>query len=212
MIDPTLLAFAGVAFGLTVAPGANTLLVIRSSLLGGQRAGIWTAFGGCIALFCHALLSGLGLSVILVSSAAAFEIVKSIGAGYLIYLGVKTVRRAWSQQPIDLTDVQAKVLPNKNARQSFLDGLINSLFTPETAIFYLAAVPQFIQPGESVMLKSFLLMSIHFSVRLIWYSLLSLFVSRIRGMLTRKHVQKGIETVTGTLLIIFGVRLLTSRR
>ncbi|MFN8372761.1 MAG: LysE family translocator [Anaerolineae bacterium] len=212
MIDPSLLAFAGVAFGLTVAPGPNTLLVIRSSMLGGQRAGIWTAFGGCIALFCHALFSGFGLSVILVSSAVAFEVVKLIGASYLIYLGVKTLRRAWQHQPLDLLEVQAKVAPNRNARQSFMDGLISSLFTPETAIFYLAAVPQFIQPGESVMLKSFLLMSIHFSVRLLWYSLLSTFVSHIRALLTRKNVQKGIETLTGMLLIGFGIRLLTARR
>lgn len=76
MLDPQVLAFTGVAAVLTLTPGADTLLVLRSALVRGRRAGLLTVLGIATGLFFHATLSALGLSMVLVRSARAFEIVK----------------------------------------------------------------------------------------------------------------------------------------
>src|SRR5258708_16443974 len=90
MFSSQFLAFLGIATILTITPGADTMLVIRNVLARGQRAGYLTGLGVCSGLFIHATLSALGLSFILVRSAALFEAVKLVGACYLIILG------AWS--------------------------------------------------------------------------------------------------------------------
>lgn len=209
-MDTQLIAFAGITLGLTMMPGANMMLVIRNSLSSGQRAGILTALGGGGATFLHALLSALGLSMILVSSTLAFEVVRTIGAGYLIFLGGQSLWRAWHQSSKSL-DVKHIVAPT-TSRQSLIDGFITNLFSPETTIFYLAVAPQFIQPGESVLAKTLLLATIHFTMRLVWYAPVTLFVSHIRAWLNRPQIQRGIDIITGILLVIFGIRLLMSRR
>src|SRR5260221_72838 len=93
MIDSRVLAFTGIAFILTITPGADTMLVLRSVLAYGRRAGLFSALGICNGLLIHATLSALGLSLLLVRSATAFEIVKFAGACYLIFLGVQSLWR-----------------------------------------------------------------------------------------------------------------------
>ena len=88
MLDSSVLAFTGIALLLTITPGPDTMLVMRSVVARGQRAGLLTTIGICSGLFIHASLSAVGLSVILVRSAAAFEIVKLGGAAYLLFLGL----------------------------------------------------------------------------------------------------------------------------
>jgi threonine/homoserine/homoserine lactone efflux protein len=136
--------------------------------------------------------------------------VRTIGAGYLIFLGVQALRRAWQQNPKRLFIENAAITTSQ--RRSLLDGFVTNLFSPETIMFYFATVPQFIQPGEALLAKTLLLASIHFVMRLVWYAPVVLFVVHIRLCLNRPHIQQGIEGATGTLLIAFGVRLLTTRR
>jgi threonine/homoserine/homoserine lactone efflux protein len=87
MFDTQVLAFIGVAFVLTITPGADTMLVLRSVIARGQRAGLLAMLGICSGLFIHATLSALGLSLILVQSGTVFEVVKLLGAAYLIFFG-----------------------------------------------------------------------------------------------------------------------------
>src|SRR5258707_12883027 len=106
LIDPQIIAFAGVALILTLIPGADTMLVIRNVLAHGRRAGILTVLGICSGTIIHATLSALGLSVILVRSAEAFEIVKFVGACYLIFLGAQSlwrvIRKPVTEQSTDI--------------------------------------------------------------------------------------------------------------
>jgi threonine/homoserine/homoserine lactone efflux protein len=85
IIDHQIIAFAGIAALLTITPGQDTVLVIRNVMAQGQRAGLLTTFGICCGLFVHATLSAAGLSLILLKSATAFEVVKLLGAAYLIW-------------------------------------------------------------------------------------------------------------------------------
>lgn len=204
-MDVSLLNFVGLVIGLTMLPGANTMLVIRNSMRGGRRAGFLIIFGGCVAVLVHASLAALQLSAILVISSAVFEIVRQVGACYLIYLGLRALWKAWKSQTWSPDEGVSQ------RRRALVEGFITNLFSPETTIFYLAAVPQFWQPGEPVFAKTFLLAAIHILVRFAWHGTLTVFVAKIREWLSHRRVQQALESVTGTFLILFGVRLLARR-
>jgi len=214
MIDSQVIAFAGIAALLTVTPGADTMLVIRSVMARGQRAGLMTTLGICCGLFIHAVLSGLGVSLILVRSAMLFEAVKLIGAGYLIYLGAKSLwglRRGAGVMMEEKTTHQTRDV-RRRPWQSFVEGMLNNVLNPKVAVFYLAFLPQFISPGDHVLGKSMLLAGIHWGEGIVWLSLVTLLLGRVRAWLTHPRVRQSIEAVTGTVLIAFGVRLALERR
>src|SRR5205085_3323916 len=94
MIDPQIVSFALAAAVLTVTPGQDTMLVVRNVLRGGRRDGVVTTFGICTGLFMHATLSALGVSILLMQSAMAFQVVKIAGACYLVWLGVRSLTGA----------------------------------------------------------------------------------------------------------------------
>jgi threonine/homoserine/homoserine lactone efflux protein len=208
VVSPQLLAYMGLVAALSITPGATTMLVARSVIERGRHAGFMVILGGSVGMLAHAALSGLGLSLILVQSALLFAVVKWLGALYLVFLGARSVWRAM-RQPSDrlaLLDELSGV-KSRAGRDSFVEGLVTVVLSPEAAVFYLAVVPQFINPGESMLYKSFLLVGIHMVVRLIWYSILTIFVGRITVWLKRPRAQKGLELSSGALLILFGVRV-----
>ena len=212
MIDNQVLAFTGIAAILTVTPGADTLLVMRSVFARGQRAGLLTSLGICSGLFFHATVSAMGLSLILVRSATAFEVVKLLGALYLIYLGGQSLWQAFRHGGRKLSANQRTVQTRKKEWwQSFLEGLLTNVLNPKVAIFYLAFLPQFINPGDPVLAKSLLLAGIHFMLGIAWLSLITIFLDRVRGFLIRPEVQRAIEATTGAILVGFGARLAMER-
>lgn len=214
MIDARVAAFAGVAALLTILPGADTMLVIRTVMARGQRAGLLATVGICCGLFIHATLSALGLSLILVRSAAAYEVVKTIGAGYLVWLGIQSIRRAWHHQPGKIGFIGGAALPTPSTRgrQSLIEGLLSNVLNPKVAIFYLALLPQFIRPGDWVFGKSMLLAGIHWVEGIIWLSAVTIFLGRLRDWIGQPRLTRRIEAAAGTMLIMFGLKLAMDRR
>jgi threonine/homoserine/homoserine lactone efflux protein len=107
-------------------------------------------------VFIHTTLSALGLSLILVRSAMAFEVVKVIGVGYLVWLGIESLKQAFGRQhreSEDLGDADAQPSLAKD-RRSFLEGLLSNVLNPKVVVFYLAFLPQFIGPGDWIFGKS----------------------------------------------------------
>src|SRR5579885_888200 len=159
-----LITFLGVITVLTITPGADTMLVIRNVVARGQRSGYMTALGSCSGVFIHATLSALGLSVILLKSAMIFEIVKLAGACYLILLGGwslwQVIRSGKHPEKATLFDEQAT--QTVSGWRSLREGLLTNVLNPKVAIFYLAFLPQFINRGDPVLLKSLLLAGMHF--------------------------------------------------
>jgi RhtB (resistance to homoserine/threonine) family protein len=188
------------------------MLVMRSVFARGRRAGLLTTLGVCSGLFFHATLSALGLSLILVRSAAAFEVVKLVGACYLIYLGGQSLWQAFRSGARELSPDGGAVAKKKEWWQSFLEGLLTNVLNPKVAIFYLAFLPQFISPGDPVLAKSLLLAGIHAMLGVVWLSLVTMFLGRVRALLARPRVQRTIEAAAGAVLIAFGVRLAMERR
>jgi RhtB (resistance to homoserine/threonine) family protein len=219
MLDPQVLAFAGVAALLTITPGADTMLVMRSVLARGQRAGLLTTLGICAGCLLHAAFSAFGLSLILMRSATAYETVKWLGAGYLVYLGVQSLRAAWrvrAMKPLLPEVAQDEKTDDEFAlaapRRAFVEGLLTNLLNPKVAIFYLAFLPQFLSPGDPVLAKSLLLALIHAVLGVAWLSLITVFLGRMRTLLERPRVKRSIEAAAGTMLILFGLRLALEKR
>ena len=217
-IDLTLITFAIAVAGLTLIPGATTMLVIRRAMLGGSRASLMTIAGGSLGVFVHATIAAMGLAALFQYSEPARVAVRWLGAAYLIWLGAKSLRRAWRGEAL-LTSAVAPDTATSAASTSaatqgaaFAEGLITILLSPETALFYLSALSQFIGPNEWVLGKALLLAAIHASIRIGWYSLIALFVSRLYAVLVRPLVQRSLEGATGALLILFALRTATSRR
>jgi len=214
MFDPRLLVFAGLATVLSMAPGATTILVTRSVITRGQNAGFSVILGGTLGVYGHAALSAFGLSFILLQSLMLFNLIKFLGACYLIFLGLQTIWRAFRRQSDLLSALNGEnnSLNNQDGRKSFIEGLVTIVLSPEALVFYMAVIPQFIRPGESVLWKSFLLATIHALVRFIWYAAFTLFLARMLAWLKRPFVQKGIELSSGLFLILFGIRLALAKK
>jgi RhtB (resistance to homoserine/threonine) family protein len=210
MIDSQVVAFTIVAAALTVAPGADTMLVVRNALRGGRRDGFFTTAGVCTGLYFHALLSALGISVILMHSATAFTVMKIAGAGYLAWLGFNSLRSAahrTAAQP-DISVFRADVTPARCYREGFLTNVLN----PKVAVFYLALLPQFIGPKDPVLLKSLLLTGIHFVQGILWLGTVAYIVDRSRRFFMKPNLRRWLDAACGTLLIGLGLRLAMQRQ
>lgn len=208
MFDSQIITFTGIAALLALTPGADMMLVVRNVLSRGREAGILSTIGICSGLFVHATLSALGLSIILVKSATAFEVVKWAGAGYLIYLGVQSllkIRKYNDSFPNREESLESQY--NDGTRKSFLEGFLTNILNPKVAVFYLAFLPQFIDPGDPVFQKSLLLAAIHAGLGILWLSILSIFLGKIRNFLLHPKIRKILESITGIVLIAFGIRL-----
>jgi threonine/homoserine/homoserine lactone efflux protein len=166
VIDPSLVTFVGIAALLTILPGVDMALVAKVTIQEGKRAALFTSLGISAGLPIHAAASALGLSVILSTSAEAFTIVKIAGAAYLIYLWAQTVRRA--DRPAR-TPAAGSARPGRAPfKGAFVQGFLNNVLNPKVALFYLTFLPQFINPGDNVLLKSLLLAGIHVALGLAW--------------------------------------------
>jgi RhtB (resistance to homoserine/threonine) family protein len=214
LVDPQVLAFTAIAGLLTITPGADTMLVVRNAVARGRRAGLLTTVGCCCGLFVHATLSALGLSLILVRSATSFEIVKLIGAAYLMWLGVQSLRHACRRPERTGGAVNQTWVRGTSAggTRSFIEGLLSNVLNPKVAVFYLAFLPQFMSPGDWVLGKSMVLAGIHCVEGIVWLSLVTLGVARLRSWISQPRVRRSIEASTGAILIAFGVRLAVERR
>ena len=204
LLDPQVLAFALVAAVVTISPGADTLLVVRNALRGGRRDGIVTAFGIGSGLYFHAVLSAIGVSVILAHSAQAFVALKIAGAAYLAWLGFQSlrsgIRGSRAGEPAAGT---AGVPPMR----SFREGLLTNLLNPKVIVFYLALLPQFLSPGDPVLAKSVLLAAIHFVEGLAWLSFVAWAVDRSRRYFLRPALRRWMDSICGAMLIGLGAKL-----
>ena len=185
-------------------------LVARSVLTRGRRAGYVTSVGICTGLWVHAVASALGLSAILMASAALFSAVKLAGALYLVVLGVLSLRTAVSARVSALTVTTAATA--RDGRVAFGEGLLSNLLNPKVALFYLTLLPQFVRPGDPVLARSLLLAGIHVVIGLVWLIIYAYFLGRLGAVLRQPRVRRALEGLTGAVLIGLGARLAWDRR
>ena len=210
MTSETLLTFAAVAAIAILSPGPATLLALRNGSAYGLRAVVWSSLGNVSGLFCVSAATLLGLGVLLKSSALLFGAVKTLGALYLFYIGVRQLlaHRAAPNTGDDAAAAAAAPAAHHLYREAFLIATTN----PKAILFFTALFPQFID-SEAPLLAQFLVltgifMSISFA-SLLSYAFLA---RRARGVLSNPIFARWGNRVVGTVFIAFGAALLTLRR
>jgi threonine/homoserine/homoserine lactone efflux protein len=204
-------AFTVAATLVTISPGPDMALVARRAITDGWRRASVTSAGIVTGLLVHATASALGISVILVRSATAFTVLKIAGACYLVLLGILSFRaaRRSAREPAEPAVGERR---QPSGRTSFAQGFLNNVLNPKPALFYLAFVPQFVQPGDPVFVLTGILVSIHIAISIVWLVLWAWLVGRAGGVLARPRWRATLERVTGTVLIALGLRLATTSR
>jgi RhtB (resistance to homoserine/threonine) family protein len=197
-----LFVVSGILFNL--APGQDTMFIIGRSLTGGQRAGIAAALGIAVGSVFHTLAAALGLSAILATSATAFTVVKLAGAAYLIFLGVQLLRTK-AAAPLELNAASTAT----TSGSAFAQGILNNLLNPKVALFFLALLPQFIDPASTTKTLAFLALGATvIATGTVWCLILAVGAARARGVLMRKPtVRVWIDRATGALFLALGLRL-----
>ena len=196
---------------LTIMPGPNGALILKTVPQNGRRAGILNLAGIVSAFYIHGIFSILGLSALILKTSQAFFAVKLLGSFYLLYLGVTSLWQALylkdaSTKPIKRGDNNNVIRKNKRL---FLEGFLTNLLNPKASMFYLAVFPQFINLEGKPILESILLVGIHSIVVVIWFSLVIIALGKITHALSSLKFKRIVQGATGSLMLWFGYRLLT---
>ncbi len=194
---------------LNLTPGQDTMFILGRSLTGGLRSGIAAAVGIAIGTLCHTLAAALGLSAILATSALAFSIVKLAGAAYLIFLGAKLlISRSVAAPPAGPSGASG-VDPRSAMRQGILTNVLN----PKVALFFLAFLPQFIEPASTTKTLAFLVLGATFiTTGFLWCLVVAFTAARLQSFFLRNpSVRTLIDRLVGGLFLALGARLAWSR-
>lgn len=204
-IADNLLAFTFAATLLTLTPGLDTALVLRTATVEGRQQAFRAALGinaGCL-LWGAAVAFGLG--ALIAVSELAYSLLKYCGAAYLAWLGLNMLLRPRSS----LSPVEADARPNANW---FLKGMMGNVLNPKIGIFYVSFLPQFIPQGHNLIAWTFGLVSIHVVLGLSWSSTLIGATQQLAGVLRREKVITWMDRTTGLVFVLFAARLAISKR
>jgi threonine/homoserine/homoserine lactone efflux protein len=195
----TLALFAAAALALAVVPGPAVLYIVARSVDQGRMAGLVSALGIGAGSLVHVTAATIGLSSLLASSATAFTVVKYAGAAYLILLGI---HRLLTREEV----VEVAARPPRALRKIFRDGVVVNVLNPKTALFFLAFLPQFVDPDKGAPTLQILVLGLIFTViALSSDSLWALAAGTVGGWLRRSRWYLGVKRwVTGTVLVVLG--------
>ena len=196
---------AGILLNLT--PGPDTAYILGRSIAQGREAGIASALGICVGSIFHTCAAALGLSAILATSSVAFGAIKLLGGVYLIFLGIKMLlhRRTELSLPSDFRQ--------RTTAAAFRQGVFTNVLNPKVALFFLAFLPQFIDPASNLKVLAFLLLGLTFvTTGTIWCLTLACFAAafseRLRG---NETIGRWLNRAAGALFVFLGVRLATAK-
>lgn len=198
-----MLSFIAIVLLLFLIPGPAVIITITQTLKGGKKNGIFTALGIGLGDLVHTLAAVLGLSAILMNSATAFEVVKYIGVAYLVYLGIQMLLT----KPQKLEKPTVEQSP---ASTSFRQGFLAEILNPKTALFFLAFLPQFVQPNGQSVTVQLLILGITFVVLSALYTILLAIITSFIGekIFTRtNNSSRWLEKAVGFVYIGLGVKL-----
>ena len=191
---------------LTITPGVDTALVVRTAIAGGRRAALTAGAGICTGLFVWGSATALGLSALLAASRAAYDVLRLVGAVYLVVLGIRTLLASRTERH----DVDER--PRPAGRRTFLTGLLTNILNPKVGVFYVAFLPQFVRDGASVLPATLVLVAVHAVEGLLWFALVATVATRMTAAVDRPAVRRRLEQLTGVVFVGFGLRLALDRR
>ncbi len=193
---------------LNITPGADSLYIITRSISQGSRAGMAAAFGIGVGCYVHIFAAAIGLSALLATSAAAFTTVKLVGAVYLLYMGISLVRS--TPPTYDSQVAVALALPSTIFWQGFLTNVLN----PKVALFFLAFVPQFIEPSATNKALAFIFLGAIFNFTgTVWCLFLAWSAAHLRCRASQGgHAFMWLMRGVGSLFIFLGLKLALSKQ
>ncbi|HEY8026308.1 MAG TPA: LysE family translocator [Burkholderiaceae bacterium] len=213
--DLTLFIVSGLLLNIT--PGPDSLYIIGRSATQGWRAGAAAAFGIGAGTMVHVLAAAFGLSAILATSATAFTIVKLIGAAYLLYVGAGMLFKRAAKADAGQDDVSSRTESgpaSASMRQIFSQGFLTNVLNPKVALFFLAFVPQFIDPVSPHKALAFVFLGVVFNVNgMLWCNFLAWSAAtasaRFKG---NGKLANLLNRATGGLFVALGIKLVLSRQ
>jgi threonine/homoserine/homoserine lactone efflux protein len=194
--DPLL--FLGVITLLTITPGADMAMVSRSVFLGGRRAAFATTLGIAAGCLTWAIASAAGVAAVLAASETAYDALRIVGAAYLIWLGVQSLLAARSGRVSELP--AGRITRHAPFRQGLLTN-------PKIALFYTTFLPQFIGPGDPVLLLSVAMASVHIALGIIWLSAYAWLLDRAVDAFKGSRLRRALDAITGSVLVAIGIRV-----
>ena len=203
-LETALIAFVAAATLLTITPGVDTAMVLRTAAVEGPRTAALAGLGiicGCLA---WGAAVALGLGVLLAASSLAYTVLKWAGAAYLAWLGIKLILKPRSQ-----FDLDAAPMPRGNW---WVRGFVNNLLNPKIGVFYVSFLPQFVPAHLAAGPFILLLAAIHGVLGALWFAALIAATSPLKRWLARQAVVRWIDRITGAVFVGFGLRLALDRR
>ena len=196
---------AGVLLNLT--PGPDTVYILGRSIAQGREAGVASALGICVGSIFHTCAAALGLSAILATSSVAFVAIKLLGGAYLIFLGIKLLldRRRELSLPSNFKQ--------RTSAAAFRQGVLTNVLNPKVALFFLAFLPQFIDPATNNKILAFVTLGLTFvTTGTIWCLILAWFASSFSDRLRASEtVGQWVNRAIGALFIFLGARLAATK-
>jgi RhtB (resistance to homoserine/threonine) family protein len=204
--------FAAAALAVNLTPGPDMLFVVGTGATRGRRAGVMAALGVGAGCLLHVALAAVGLSALLAASALAFRVVKWVGAAYLVWMGLSM----WRSRQV-APEANAAARPDSGGRSVFWQGAMTNALNPKVALFFLAFLPQFIEPGASGQALAFVALGLLFNVG---GTVVNIVVALLTASISRRLAAKGtgsavggwLQRAVGALFIGLGVRLALSTR
>jgi threonine/homoserine/homoserine lactone efflux protein len=196
---------------LTITPGLDTALVLRTAAVEGRKQAFLAGVGICFGCLLWGAAASFGLGALLAVSGFAYNVLRIVGAIYLSYLGIKLFIRAFARSSSHNT---AEPLLQKQEGEGSLwlrRGLLTNLLNPKIGVFYLSFLPQFVPPGVQVWSFSILLASIHAAEGLLWFLLLTNATNFFSSWLKQRRVVMAFDSAMAAVFIGFGLKLAFDR-
>ncbi|STO30694.1 Leucine efflux protein [Fusobacterium necrogenes] len=192
---------------LALIPGSDTMFILGQAIANSRKSGIYSALGICSGILIHTFLAAFGLSLVLKNSITLFNVVKLLGAIYLVYMGIKSIKSK------DNLLLEEKGQLKEDLKKSFIQGMVTNILNPKVALFFLAFLPQFVDVANSYGALPFALLGLtSFVISGTWCVSLSIFASFIAIFLKKnKNFGKIINKISGTIFIVLGVNLLRAK-
>jgi threonine/homoserine/homoserine lactone efflux protein len=197
-----LLAFVGAASILTITPGLDTALVLRSAAAGGPRRAAHAAVGIALGCLMWGAAVSVGLGALLAASRLAYTIVRWAGAAYLLLVGFVLIAH-----PREGFDTRLCGPEGMSPSVFLKQGLLTNMLNPKVGVFYITFLPQFVPAGANVALFSFLLATIHVLLGLIWFAVLISATVPMGRLLRRPPFVKAMDRFAGAVFVGFGAKL-----
>jgi threonine/homoserine/homoserine lactone efflux protein len=204
----SLWSFVVVVGLLTMTPGMDTALILRTAAVGAPRRAWGVVLGIQSGTLCWGVLTSVGVTALLTASHVAYEALRWAGACYLIWMGLSMVWASRHRQPTLPSDETFAV--RNDFFPGWRRGALTNLLNPKMGAFYVALLPQFIPSGAPTFAFGVLLACVHIILGTAWSAVLVLLAHRLRRVLQRPTARQLLDRVTGTVITGFGIRLATS--